>query len=717
MKQVIQNYRTGTLKVEEVPAPTVREGGLLVATQVSLISAGTERSTVQVAQKSLAGKAMERPDLVRKVLNKIQKEGVVDTLRMVFERLDTPAALGYSAAGIVLEVGKRVEGFSVGDRVACTGQNYASHAAMISVPKNLCVKMPEGIDFEEGAFVALGAIALQGVRQAEPQLGDRVAVIGLGLLGQLTVQLLKAAGCAVLASDFDPAKIALATALGADVAAPPDRLIEAAAGFTQGAGLDAILITASTKENGPVEMAGEIARKKGRVVVVGAVGMEIPREPYYKKELELRLSTSYGPGRYDPEYEEKGHDYPYGYVRWTEGRNMEAFLALIAQKKVDVKRLITHRYPIQEAEQAYRLMMEGGAPYLGIMLSYPGQEKAKPNRVVHLRKGSRSGRVQLGIIGAGSHVKDRLLPVLSGIKEVSLRAICTASGIHAKALAEKSSAVYCASDYREVLKDEEINAVLIGTRHRDHGQMVVESLRAGKHVFVEKPLCLSEEELEEITAVYEAKATEGIQLMVGFNRRFSPHMAQARALFQDRKNPLVMLYRVNAGALPPDHWVHDPEIGGGRILGEACHFIDCMQALCGSVPTSVHARRIDHHTSGITEDQSLLSFSFADGSIGTVIYTAGGDTALAKERFEAFGEGKAVIINDFIKTESFSGGKGKSFKTSKQDKGFQTEMTRFVEAIQGGTPAMSFAEIQAVTRATLRAVESGRTGAVYALGE
>ncbi|MDC4226708.1 MAG: Gfo/Idh/MocA family oxidoreductase [Candidatus Manganitrophus sp.] len=301
------------------------------------------------------------------------------------------------------------------------------------------------------------------------------------------------------------------------------------------------------------------------------------------------------------------------------------------------------------------------------------------------------------------------------MKEVSLRAVCTASGIHAKALGEKIAAAYCASDYRDVLKDEEINAVLIGTRHGDHGQMVVESLRAGKHVFVEKPLCLSEEALEEITAVYEAKATEGIQLMVGFNRRFSPHMAQARALFQDRKNPLVMLYRVNAGAISPDHWVHDPEIGGGRILGEACHFIDCMQALCGSVPTSVHARRIDHHTSGITEDQSLLSFSFADGSIGTVIYAAGGDTALAKERFEAFGEGKAVIIDDFIKTESFSGGKGNRFKTTKQDKGFQMEMTRFVEAIQGGTPAMSFAEIQAVTKATLRAVESFRTGAVYAL--
>lgn len=717
MKQIIQNYRTGVLKVEEVPAPMVRDGGLLVVTQVSLISAGTEKSTVQVAQKSLAGKAMERPDLVRKVLNKIRKEGVVDTLRMVFERLDTPAALGYSAAGIVLEVGKGVVGFSVGDRVACTGQNYASHAAVISVPKNLCVKMPGAIDFEEGSFVALGAIAMQGVRQAELQLGDRVAVIGLGLLGQLTVQLLKAAGCVVLASDLDPEKIALATAFGADVAATPDRLIETAASFTQGAGVDAVLITASTKESGPVETAGEIARKKGRVVVVGAVGMEIPREPYYKKELELRLSTSYGPGRYDPEYEEKGHDYPYGYVRWTERRNMEAFLALIAQKKIDVKRLITHRYPIQEAEQAYRLMMEGNAPYLGIVVSYPGEEKVKPNRIIHLRNGGRSGRVQLGIIGAGSHVKDRLLPALSGIKELSLRAICTANGIHAKALAEKSGAAYCASDYREVLKDEAIHAVLIGTRHQNHGQMVVEALRAGKHVFVEKPLCLSDEELEEIADVYEAKAREGLQLMVGFNRRFSPHIDQARALFQGRKNPLVMLYRVNAGALPRDHWIQDPEVGGGRIVGEACHFIDCMQALCGAVPTSVHARRIEQHSSGITDDQSLLSLSFADGSIGTVVYTAGGDTALAKERFEAFGEGKALVIDDFIRTDFYAGGKQKTFKTGKQDKGFSAEMSCFVEAIQKGIPPMSFEEIGAVTRATFRAVESFRTGEVYRLGE
>jgi predicted dehydrogenase len=420
-------------------------------------------------------------------------------------------------------------------------------------------------------------------------------------------------------------------------------------------------------------------------VVVGAVGMEIPREPYYKKELELRLSTSYGPGRYDPEYEEKGHDYPYGYIRWTEGRNMEAFLALVAQKKIDVKRLITHRFPIEEAEQAYQLMMEGRAPYLGITVSYP-------------------------------HSKDRLLPALNGIKALSLRAICTGSGIHAKALAEKSGASYCTSDYREILKDEEINAVLIGTRHHQHGAMVVEALRAGKNVFVEKPLCLTEEELNEITAVYAAKAAEGIQLMVGFNRRFSPHMAAARALFQDRKNPLVMLYRVNAGPLPPGHWVQDPETGGGRILGEACHFIDCMQALCGALPTSVHARRIAHHPSGTTDDQSLLSFSFGDGSIGTLLYTSGGDTALPKERFEAFGEGKALILDDFIRTESYFGGKRKLFKTSKQDKGFQAEMVRFVEAIsQGGNPAISFEEIRAVTLATLGAVESFRTGAVCTL--
>lgn len=716
MKQVVQHYRSGVLEVQEVPAPSLQPGGLLVANHVSLISAGTEKATVHLAQKSLAGKAMERPDLVRKVLGAIRKEGLTDTLRMVFNRLETPAALGYSCAGTVLDVGKWVVGFSVGDRVACAGQNYASHAEVVMVPKNLCVKIPEGVEYEEAAFVTLGAIALQGVRQTEARLGERIAVIGLGLLGQLTVQLLKAAGCSVLASDLDPSKLKLALSLGADVAVGPDDLLRAAVEFTEGYGVDAVLLTAGTKESGPVEIAGAIARRKGRVVVVGAVGMNIPREPYYKKELELRLSTSYGPGRYDREYEEKGHDYPFGYVRWTERRNMDAFLALVQQKKVDVRRLITHRFPIERGEEAYRLMMEGSEPYLGIVVTYPSAEGRRPDRTISLCPARETFGLQLGIIGAGNHVNDRLLPVLTSFDGVSIRAVCTGTGLRAKAVAEKSGAAYCTSDYREVLKDDAVNAVLIGTRHHDHGPMVVEALRAGKHVFVEKPLCLTQEELEEISALYAEKAKAGLHLMVGFNRRFSPHLVEARRFFRDRKYPLVMFFRVNAGALPYDHWIQDPDVGGGRIVGEACHFIDFMQALCGAMPVSVHARRIGQHRSGITDDQSLLSFSFDDGSIGTVLYTAGGDPGLAKERFEAFGGGNALVIDDFIRSEFYAGGKNRVFKTGKQEKGFQAEMARFVEAVTGQSgPAIPYQEIRAVMQACFSAVESFHTGAVYPL--
>jgi len=714
MKQVFQNYRTGVLKVDQIPAPALRSGGILVANRFSLISSGTEKSTVQVAQKNLIGKAMERPDMIRKVLDSVHKNGLADTLRMAFERLDSPAALGYSCAGTVLEVGKKVSEFSTAEPVACIGQNYASHAEVVYVPKNLCVKIPTGVDFEEASFVAVGAIALQGIRQAEPRLGDRAAVIGVGLLGQLTVQMLKASGCLVLASDPDPTKLEMAKKLGADSVTLPDMLAGAATSFTQNHGVDIVLITASTKENGPVEIAGEIARKKGRVVVVGAVGMTLPRELYYKKELELRFSTSCGPGRYDVEYEEKGHDYPYGYVRWTEKRNMEAFLTLIQQGKLDVKRLVTHRYLIDEAEQAYGLMMNNQEPYLGILISYPLNEPAMVNRMIEVHPNRPLGQFNLGIIGAGNHVRDMLLPSLILMKEVRIRAICTGSGINAKALAEKTEAAYCSTDYHELLKDPSVNAVLIGTRHDLHGSMVVEALQSGKHVFVEKPLCLTMEELDEIQTVYAEKAKEGLHLMVGFNRRFSLHAEKAKEFFKDHKNPLVMMFRVNAGPLPVEHWVQDPEVGGGRIIGEACHFVDYMQSICGASPVSVHARRIGRHDSGILDDQAILSFAFGDGSIGTVIYTAGGDTFLAKERFEAFGDGRSLTMDDFMLSEFYADKKKTVFKSGKRDKGYQTEITQFVRAVvEGKAPAISLGEIQAVSRACILAVKSLQTNQVY----
>jgi predicted dehydrogenase/threonine dehydrogenase-like Zn-dependent dehydrogenase len=712
MKQIVQNFRTGELKIDNVPAPAVRRGGLLVGNECSLVSAGTERSTVSTAKKNLLGKAMARPDQVRKVIDRIKKDGLTQAWKMASARLDTPVALGYSCAGVVREVGSDAGGFAVGDRVACAGQNYASHAEIVYVPKNLCVKIPDGVEFEEAAFVTLGAIALQGVRQAEPRLGEIVTVIGLGLLGQLTVQMLKANGCRVVASDPDPRKRELAAKFGVDHAVAPDELPAACMALSSGFGADAVIITASTRDNGPVETAGEIARKKGRVVVVGAVGMTIPREPYYMKELELRLSTSYGPGRYDPAYEDKGHDYPYGYVRWSEQRNMQAFLALVQQRKVDVRTLITHRYAIGEAEDAYRLMMENREPYLGIMISYPSAAQADARRVIPIGATRATADIQLGVIGAGNHVKDMLLPQVVRHRDVVLRAVCTGTGVNARHLGNKLGAEYCSSDYREVLADASVNTVLIGTRHNLHGRMVIEALRAGKHVFVEKPLCLTATELDEIETLVGAMKDPPV-LMVGHNRRFSPHAARAREFFAGRHDPLVMLYRVNAGAIPGEHWIQDPQVGGGRIVGEACHFIDYMQAVCSGQVRSVRGNRIARHSSGITDDQSVFSFEFADGSVGTLVYTAGGDTRLSKERFEAFGGGRALVMDDFLRSEFYASGKLTRYTTRNRDKGFAAEMALFIQAVQSGTPAVSFADTAAVARASILAARSLETSERY----
>lgn len=712
MRQVVQHMRTGKLTVEDVPSPTVQPGGLLVATRASLISVGTERSTVEVAKKSLLGKAMDRPDLVRKVVQKVQKDGLFDTVRMVSARLDAPAALGYSCAGIVLEVGQGVTGFATGDRVACAGQNYASHAEVVFVPQNLCVKVPAEVPFDDAAYVTVGAIALQGVRQADPKLGDIVAVIGLGLVGQLTVQLLRANGCRVLAADPDAAKQALALEHGAEQALAPDALAAAAAAATEGHGVDAVLIAASTKESEPVELAGEIARKKGRVVVVGAVGMTLPREPYYLKELELRLSTSYGPGRYDPEYEEKGRDYPYGYVRWTERRNMAAFIQLLAEGRMNVGALTRYRVPIARAEEAYARILDASDSPLGVLLTYDEDHAAPLRSAISLRQSAPVSRIRFGLIGAGSHVKDALVPALKGIADVEIASVCTQRGINAKALAARLGAASCTTDYRDVLQDDAVNAVIVGTRHDLHAEIVLAALRAGKHVFVEKPLCLTGEELDEIAALYAEKSKAGLRLAVGFNRRFSPHCVKAKEFFAGRANPLVMTYRVNAGALPPDHWTQDPEVGGGRIVGEGCHFVDYLQAICGGRVVSVQASAIGTHSSGIVQDQAILSLKFSEGSVGTVVYAAGGDTALAKERCEIFGDGKSVVMDDFARSELYARGKRTVFKTGRRDKGFEAQMAAFCRSLLArDADGMDFEGIAAVTRTCLRAVESMTDGA------
>ncbi|MCG3203039.1 MAG: Inositol 2-dehydrogenase/D-chiro-inositol 3-dehydrogenase [Gammaproteobacteria bacterium] len=715
MRQLIQNYRTGKLEVNEVPSPRARAGGLVVANHFSLISAGTEKASANVARKNLVGKAMERPDLVQKVLGQVKKKGLIETAKMVFSRLDTPVAPGYSSAGIVLEVGREVEGFKVGDRVACAGQNYASHAEVVFIPKNLCVKVPEGVDLQDASYVALGAIAIQGIRQAEPQLGEVVGVIGLGLLGQLTVQMLAANGCTVIGTDIDPGKLEIARKCGA-IAVAPEQVAETATGTTGGQGVDAVIITASTKDDGPVTTAAEICRKRGRVIVVGAVGMNLPREPFYMKEIDFRLSTSYGPGRYDPGYEEGGKDYPLAYVRWTEQRNMQAFLELIKTGRIDTRVLTTHSLPIERAAEAYDLILENREPYLGITLAYDRPSEVRTARRVEVAKGAATKAVRVGLIGAGNHVSDMLLPHLVKRADVTIRAVCTGTGMKAKALAAKVGAAFCANDYSEVLADSEVNAVLIGTRHNTHGQMVVAALNAGKHVFVEKPLCLTEAELEEVLAAYGAAAAKGQQLMVGFNRRYSAHALKVKELFSGRMNPLVMNYRVNAGEIDGKHWVQDRSVGGGRIIGEGCHFVDLMQFVCGGTASTVSSVSIARHDSGITNDQAIISLEFKDGSIGSLVYAAGGDPSMPKERLEVIGSGRSAVLGDFTLTEMYAGGRRETFKTSKQDKGFGLEMDLFCDAIIDGKIELpGIDEIEAVSRACILADQALITGERYAV--
>ncbi len=738
MKQVIQNFKSGELKVEEVPIPSLKPGGLLVRNFNSLISAGTERGTVSVAKKSMAGKAKERPDQVKQVIKLVQNRGLVDTFKLVMDRLNTPVPLGYSCAGEVIAVGEGVNEFQEGESVACAGGHHASHAEVVWVPKNLCVKIPtiksqisgtksknKFLSFEEAAFVTLGAIAMQGIRQAEITLGEKVAVIGLGLLGQITVQLLKASGCEVIGADLESQKLELAAELGAELTVAIEKLRGASEQFTNGLGIDAVIITAATKSNQPIELAGEIARQKGKVVVVGRVGMNVPRDIYYQKELDLRLSMSYGPGRYDKEYEEKGHDYPYGYVRWTEKRNMESFLALVARGKIDVKKLITHRFKIEEAMKAYDLIMNNTEPYLGVILEYNDKSKAQNENLDRkvlsgstLQVSVRSSQlITVGVVGCGNYARGVLMPKLREIQGVNIKAVCDEKNISAKSVGEKLECNYCTTDYREILSDKDIGAVIIATRHSSHAEIVIDALKAGKHVFVEKPLALKQEELNKIQKTYSSQlVTHGYIVMVGFNRRFSPHAKMVFDHFSGRKNPLVMNYRINAGPVAKDHWIQDAEEGGGRIIGEVCHFIDFLQFISEAEPTRVFAQQIGFHTSGITNDNCLITIRFSDGSVGSISYVACGDTSLPKERIELFGDGRAAIINDFKKTKLYANNRGKVYKTRRQEKGQKEELVTFVNATRnGGKPPISFESLHLSTLTTFKVHESFNSGLVIDL--
>ncbi len=724
MKQILQSYKSGELWLAEVPLPACKSLGVVVQTQNSFVSAGTERMLVDFAKKNIVGKALAMPDQVKKVLRKIKTEGVFSTLEKVQAKLDQPIPLGYSSAGIVEEVGSGVTGLAVGERVACGGAGYANHADYNYVPKNLVVKIPDSVSFEDASCATVGSIALQGVRQCDLRLGETVCVMGLGLLGLLAVQMLKASGVRVIGFDPNGQRCQLAEELGADLVVSSN--LEAACNdFSEGYGVDAVLITAATKSNEPVTVAGEICRMKGKVVVTGLTGMDIPRDMYYKKELDFKLSLSYGPGRYDPQYEEGGHDYPFGYVRWTEQRNMKAFLDMVAAGMVTPAKLISHRFTIDDALDAYDLMMgKSGDPYLGIVLHYVekplGIETAQRKTVVAERKADPSA-ANIGFIGAGNFTKAVLFPVLKKQTDVTLKAICTATGMNAEQTAQKEGFAYATTDYQQLLNDEDISTVFVTTQHNSHAHFVTAALEAGKHVFVEKPLCLNKDELNKIIDTYSYALTHNSSqplIMTGFNRRFSPHAELIRNYFKDRRTPMLVNYRVNAGIIPPDVWIQDPTVGGGRIIGEVCHFIDFASYLIGSDPVEVQATCVETaNASLVAEDNVTIAIKYADGSVAQILYVAVGSAELAKEYCEVYADESTAVMDNFCLTTCTSK-LGKQKLEGKQAKGFSEEIGAFLEAVKsGGKNPIPFQSQVDTTLCTFAVLESLRSKKVVSLAQ
>lgn len=721
MKQVLQNMKTGKTTVEEVPIPTPRAGMALVRTAASLVSAGTERMLVEFAEKSLLGKARSRPDLVKQVLDKARREGLLTTIAAAFNRLDQPMALGYSSAGTIVSLGDGMEGFKVGQRVACAGGGYAVHAEYALVPRNLLAPLPDWVDFESAAFTTLGAIALHGFRLAEPQVGERVAVIGLGLLGLLTVQLAAAAGCRVLGIDIHPERVALAAQFRIQ-ACLRDQAVDSAQAFTANRGADAVLICADTPSADPVELAGVIARDRARVVATGAVGLTIPRKIYYEKELSFVNSRSYGPGRYDAAYEEGGHDYPLGYVRWTEGRNLEAIVELIADGKLQIAPLISHRFPIERAPEAYEIITgKKKEAFLGVLLTYPQEVSSAPfvvTRVTYpvLRGTGQRDTVKLGVLGAGLFANATLLPALKKVDGVELVGIASTGGLHAQHSARKFGFAYATSSDDEIINDPNINTIAILTRHDTHADLVIKALKAGKHVFVEKPLAITNEQLSVIsdqllmTDNPSTSLRAGCLLMTGFNRRFAPLAQLLHSSLATRHEPLYVHYRVNVGYIPLNHWTHDPVQGGGRIIGEGCHFVDFITFLVGQVPLSVSAHALPDNGK-YREDNVSMTFTFPDGSIGVVDYLANGDKAFPKERVEVFCGGRVAVLDDFRSLAMVQDGRRKVVKSAlRQDKGHFGEWQAFVKAIHAGSgPPIPYEQLIGVTKAAFAAVESLRS--------
>lgn len=702
MKQVLLHMKKGEITVDDVPPPNFKGKGVIVENHYSVISGGTENSTIQLGRSSYLGKAKKKPDLFMKVVDMARKQGPLTAYQAVKGALTKPIALGYSSAGIVKKASSDSI-FKKGDRVACAGQDYASHSDMVFVPEKLTVKVPDNVSLGDAAYTTLGAIALQGVRNADPRLGERVAVIGLGLIGQITVQLLKASGCRVFGVDIDDARIEMARKQGLDDGskAGSDNIDSHASAFTSGAGFDSVIITAATSSNAPLVQAGEISRKKGKVVLVGVVGMEIPRDIYYEKELEFVVSNSYGPGRKDPDYEEMGNDYPISYVRWTENRNMEAFLDLLSEKKIDLTDITSHEFRVDEAPRAYKLVTgDLKEPYMGIVLKYD-EVKEDTSKIVLRDRKKQQGDIGIGWVGAGSFATTTLLPALKNVAGIKLIGLSAGSGISTRSAAENHGFQYCTSDYMELVNDEKIDALIVTTRNSLHAEIVSAAVSNGKHVFVEKPLAVTRKELNSLVRLN--KKYREIIVQVGFNRRYAPLTKKIVDLFKKRKGPMMMHYRVNAGKLPSNHWVYEDREGSSRFISEMCHFIDYCRYVAGHEIDGHHVFNIEHDSFNEKEqkENACVSLKFSDGSLANILYNSFGESKSSKEYFEVQCEDTTVKLFDFRELNVIKDGKVSKTKDHlKTDKGHHEELVEFVKNIRNGNNP--FEEYIETTRITLK---------------
>lgn len=704
MKQVLQNLSTGESELVEAPTPQARSGNLLIDTTVSLISTGTERTLVEFGKAGLIAKARSQPERVRQVLDKVATDGLMTTVDAVRSKLGQPIPLGYCNVGVVRD--PAAEGFKVGYRVVSNGP----HADVVSVPKNLCARIPDSVSDEAASFTVVASIGLQGIRLSQPTLGECFVVTGVGLIGLLTVQMLRAQGCRVLAVDFDAAKLDLARSFGAEICNPGigEDPIAAGMSFSRGQGVDGVIVTASTKSSDPITQAARMCRKRGRIVLVGVTGLELNRADFYEKELSFQVSCSYGPGRYDPVYEEGGHDYPLGFVRWTEQRNFEAVLDMLASGAIDVAPLISHRVPLDDAPRAYQLLSTDKAA-LGILLTYGHAAEPRHLRSVTLAEMpvAASGKAVVGFVGAGNYASRMLIPAFKAAG-ATLHSIASAGGTNAVVHGRRTGFARATSDTDGLIATPEINAVAIVTRHNSHARLTAQALRADKHVFVEKPLTLTYADLEDVKA---AHAESGKHLMVGFNRRFAPLVQEMKRLLDTVTAPKSFIMVMNAGAISADHWTQDPATGGGRIIGEACHYIDLMRFLAGAPIVSVQARRMgDTSAEAVTEDKASMTLGFEDGSFGTIHYLANGGASFAKERIEVFAAGRTLQLDNFLKLRGYNWPGFNRRNLWRQDKGHTDCAAAFVKAVEhGGAAPIPTSELFEVARVSINVAEILRT--------